>query len=331
VFAIVSGFGAGPIGADFGDEDAGVPPVPDDVGPNPMNGFIDRSQIQPRTELWWNDGSSWKVSVDEINQYGRFELTGAPSSVLMTNGEPAPEAMQFGLESGFRLCSLGMIDGAGIECLDLDPVSSLYVVGKRRAVAIMGGTRLLLYDGERWRGDTTAVPFPVTEVWADDSNVLALGRAGVVLWREGDGWRLEDPGTLAHITSVWGRSREDIWAGTSDGHVLHYDGVSWTDVAALGGETCDYAPAIMGIWAAGEQVYVHSSTQLARITDGEVETLANWSCSPNAAPHAMAITGLWGNGPNEVFVSVVDNVRSLNSACGAAHVVYYDGESFHRM
>jgi hypothetical protein len=328
VFALVSGVGPSPMSTDHGDEDAGIP-SPSEGASNPMTGFPD-SEFVARTELWWNDGRSWRVSVDEPNQFGRHELSGAPGSVLMVNAEPLDEA-QFGMKPGFRTCALGVVDGAGLECLDLDPVTNVFVAGSERAAAAMG-TRLLLYDGERWRGDTTPIPFPVTEVWADGANVLAAGRAGIVLWRETDGWRLEDPGTLSHITSLWGTSRQNIWAGTSDGHILRYDGATWSDVGAIGGVTCDHTPPIMGIWGAGDDVYLHSPTQLVRIRGGgEIETLANWSCSPNATPHGLEIAGLWGNGPDEIFIAVIDNTRSINSACGGAHVVYYDGEIFHRM
>jgi hypothetical protein len=230
---------------------------------------------------------------------------------------------------GFGFCSLGTIDASGLDCMDLDPVSNVYVVSEQRAVAIMNGERLLIYDGDRWRADTTAIPFAVSEVWADETNVLAVGRVGAVLWREGDGWRLEDPGTLAHLTALWGTSREDVWAGTSDGHVLHYDGVAWTDVASLGGVSCETVGPVVGIWGADGQVFVHTPTQLARFTDGELETLANWTCSPTGS--SMAIMGVWGTSTSEVFIGIIDQARSAGSPCGAAHVVYYDGESFHRM
>jgi len=330
VFAVASGFGPAPVGAPFDDADAGVP-APENAGPNPMNGFISPMEFQPRSELWWNDGSNWKVSFDQTNRFGTYEVTGVPGAEIMVNGEMLERSEEFGPVPASALCALTIVDGSGADCLDLDPVSSVFVVDAQRAAAVMGGSRLLTYDGDRWRGDSVPTPFPVTEVWADASNMLAAGRAGVILWREGDGWRLEDPGTIAHITSVWGTSREDVWAGTSDGHILHYDGIAWTEAGALGGVTCEFAPPITGIWGSGGDVYFHSATQLARIRDGNIETLANWSCSPNAAPGAMAITGIWGNAPDEVFIGIIDNVRSVNSACGGAHVVYYDGETFHRM
>jgi hypothetical protein len=330
VFALVSGAGPLPMSASHGDEDAGVPSPSESAGPNPMNGFTSPNEVQARTELWWNDGRSWRASVDETNQMGRYELSGVPGSVLMVNAEPV-DAIEFGgMSPGFDLCELGTVDGAGLECQDLDPVTSVFVTGGESAAAVMG-SRLLLYDGERWRGDTTPIPFPVTEVWSDGVNTLAAGRAGIVLWRETDSWRLEDPGTLAHITSVWGTSRENVWAGTSDGHILRYDGVTWTDVGAIGGVTCDLVRPIIGIWGAGDDVYLHSATQLVRVRGGAIESLANWTCSPSVIPRALEISGLWGNGPDEIFVAVIDNQRGINTPCGGAHIVYYDGETFHRM
>jgi hypothetical protein len=35
--------------------------------------------------------------------------------------------------------------------------------------------------------------------------------------------------------------------------------------------------------------------------------------------------------PNDVFISIMDSARFKVDACGAALIVYYDGEAFHRM
>ena len=41
--------------------------------------------------------------------------------------------------------------------------------------------------------------------------------------------------------------------------------------------------------------------------------------------------GLSGTSPNDIFIAMIDSARFNVDACGAAFIVYYDGETFHRM
>jgi hypothetical protein len=151
-------------------------------------------------------------------------------------------------------------------------------VGRRRGARVRdhGDTRLLAFDGERWRSNPALIPSPVSAVWGDHETVLVAGRVGTVFWLEQGSWRLEDPGTLEHFTSVWGRARNDVWAGTAQGNVLHYDGVSWTPIGKLGGVTCEATLPITGIWGSGDDVHFHSDAQLARWNGSKLQSIANW-------------------------------------------------------
>jgi hypothetical protein len=281
----------------------------------------------PRTEVWFNDGSGWRVDLDDTSRASLFNLTGVPNGPVFLNELITPFDMGFGLHP----CALGSLQAGRLDCLDVDPVQNVYVAGSHLAYAIMGGTRLLQYDGDRWRSNPAVLPYATNAVWGDADSLVAVGRAGTVLWLDQGVWTLEDPGTLSSLTAVWGTSRSDVWAGTGQGAILHYDGASWTQVGQLGGVTCDYRPPINTIWGSDGVVYFASDTHLARWNGSELETLANWSCSPSALMGALRITGLWGHAEDEVFLSILDNTRFSGDGCGQSFVVHYDGESFHRM
>jgi hypothetical protein len=324
VFALVSGTGYTLVPASGvpaqGEEDAGG------VGPEPAGDWVlDPATRFDRTKIWRNDGSSWAPVFDDQSVTGSFGLTGLTGAALLLHRRG--EAVS--ANATLRTCSIGTVDDGTLGCLDLDPIADLYAVDDQRAYAIMGGTRLLVYDGERWRSDAALIPYPVSALWADAETVVAVGRVGTVLMLEQGTWSLIDPGTLEHFTSVWGTSRNDLWAGTIAGNVYRFDGATFRHAGRLGGITCLRDVPVAGIWGAGDEVYFHTDSQLARWNGSEIESLANWSCSMNTS--ATRITDVWGNGPGEVFVSVVDTLRFPSGLCGPSYVVHFDGELFHRM
>jgi hypothetical protein len=322
VFALVSGDGYTVEKA----SSAGGSGLEDDAGARAGDGYVlDRSARFARTKIWLNDGSSWTPWFDDQTVTGSFGLTGLSGSSLLLNLQAPAVA-----NATLRACAIGMVgEGGELDCLDLDPVSDVFAVDATLAYAIMGGTRLLAYDGARWRSDSALIPYPVSAVWGDAESVVAVGRAGTVLRLEQGAWSLDDPGTLEHFTSVWGTARDDVWAGTSAGNVYHFDGAVWDHAGKLGGLTCLRELPVSGIWGAGDAVYFYTPAQLARWNGSEIESLANWSCATSSGQ--TLITDVWGDGPDQVFIAIVDTLRFPTGLCGPAYVVHYDGASFHRM
>jgi hypothetical protein len=333
VFALVSGdksaIGDFTVGEREGDieADAGVVAVP-------QASFSGTTVFNPVfvTQLWLNDGHEWTLSLEVQNAATDFGLAGAPESWLaIYDRGPSPMQDMFmtGVPPTVTSCSLGLLQGDQFACSDLDPVADLVAVNSTLAHALVGGTRLLSYDGERWRAMTALLPFPASRLWADDSRVLALGRIGTVLWLEDGAWSFQDAGTVEHFSAVWGSARDDIWAGTEQGGIFHYDGSAWSERGRLGGETCDHTVPINGIWGDGGQVYFSTATQLARFRDDRLESLANWSCSPTAG--SAEITGITGSAPGELFIAMTDLQRKDLDRCAPVLLVHYDGEHFRRM
>jgi hypothetical protein len=339
VFALVSGQGisSSSRGQQL-EDDAGVDVAADAATPAGTSAFGSTA----RTVLWHNDGGGWKLKLDEPDIAGAFALAGTPRSSLLINdpstGVQAMQVQPGGVVTGPLItstggspkpCALGVVSGASLECFDLDPVQSVFAVRDRLAYGVMGNTRLLSYDGT-WHS-STLIPYPVEALWADDHDVLAVGKAGTVLWLENGSWSVEDTGSLAHFTAAWATGRNDVWLGTGDGDVMHFDGQRWTALGHLGGLSCTATTPVRGIWGAGDSVFFYSDAQVARWDGTRFESLGNWSCGVQAGTRALQVTGLWGNGPREVFVSLIDFTRAGVDSCGPAFVVYFDGSSFHRL
>jgi hypothetical protein len=43
------------------------------------------------------------------------------------------------------------------------------------------------------------------------------------------------------------------------------------------------------------------------------------------------MTGMWGNAPDQLFLTLVDPSRSGTDTCGTAYAAWFDGTAFHRM
>jgi hypothetical protein len=322
VYAMVSGSGISHV-LRTPEDDAGV-----DIGD--MGPQVE--QYLTRTQVWQNDGTEWVLREDEPDLASMLELTGIADGPLFINDPTNFDvlAMQGIMTASIKKCALGIAGDGKITCQDVDPVQDVTVVDKTLAYAIMGGTRLLEFDGKTWHGNTNLLPYPATAVWGDRNDVIAVGKAGTVLWYSQNMWTLEDPGTLESFTSVWGTSRSDIYAGTSSGALLHYDGANWKQIAKLGGTSCKTQLPITGIWGADGIVFVHTDAQFARWTGTKLESLGNWTCgtSPNGP---IRITSIWGNSSTDMFLSIIDPTRSFSDKCGGQFVVRYDGKKFHRM
>jgi hypothetical protein len=323
VYAMVSGSGISHVGVTH-EDDAGVDIG--DMGPQVLEQYLTRTQI------WQNDGEAWVLRTDEPDLGSTLELTGVPGGALFINDPTNFEILgPMGIGS-IKKCALGVVQEGELTCQDVDPVQDVTVVDKTLAYAIMGGTRLLEFDGKTWHGNTDLLPYPATAVWGDHDDVIAVGKAGTVLWHSQNMWTLEDPGTLESFTSVWGTSRTDVYAGTSSGAILHYDGMNWKQIGKLGGTSCKTQLPVTGIWGADGVVFFHTDAQFARWNGTKLESLGNWTCG-TSLNGPLRITSIAGNSSTEVFLSIIDPSRSFSGQdmCGGQFVVRFDGKKFHRM
>jgi hypothetical protein len=331
VYAAVVGLGQ-PLGPDVTDDDAGVAstsvdnPFAGPFGPGDPRGRFPgmfpiefpNEEANLRTLVWHNEGNGWGLRLEGAGGAFQFGITGVDRGPLMLYSSPQ-SSEEFS-------CRLGMTTRGGFRCLDVDPVQDVFVVNDSLAYALMGGARVLVYNGSEWRNHPTPLPYPAQRLWADENDLVAVGTAGTLLRFKGDHWELEDVGALENLTAIWGSAADDLWVGTGSGKLLHYDGASWRQRGEIRGQTCDSRQPVLGIWGTGGVIYAHTPTAVVRWKNGELSTLGNWTCG---LATTQVVRSLWGRSENDVFVALSD--QSFGNACGTTFVAHFDGTQFHRM
>ena len=311
VFVAVSGFG-GPL---TGDSD-----VPEDDG-----GVIDRTltagEFAPLTRVLHNEGSGWSLRA-ALEGATRARVTAASPSQLILHGDAGQ------LD---RACTLGVITHDAFSCAELSgTVPKVHAVSKTRAFALTAQQTLFQHDGSTWSPVTPELAASARDLWADADVLVVAGLLGNVHRLGAEGWQTENVGQPVELSALWGRSANDLWAGSADGKLFQFDAGGWREVAQLGGLTCMNSQPILRISGGAEHVWVHTPSQLARWTGSELETFANWTCTPREIgnENSESIDDLWAVADDDVYVAF-SNVRS-QSACGDAFVVHWDGAEFHR-
>ncbi len=94
-----------------------------------------------------------------------------------------------------------------------------------------GRGQLLRYDGADWLngwGEAIAT-HTLFDVFAlDRSNIFIAGSNGKVIRKTPGRWIVDDLGTTAAISAVWGRGPSDVYAVSAGGVVYRFDGSTWS-------------------------------------------------------------------------------------------------------
>jgi len=236
----------------------------------------------------------------------------------------------------------GMVERMWDELYNID---SLFVVNDHLAYAMWQAgpdSRLVHYDGTSWAPVPVALPFESAmygKIWADEDNVFVAGGSAVLLSLDGDTWRIHDPGTVSDLGAIWGFGGDDVWVGTFDGKLKHFDGTAWSDVpwsSRDDGSICNENKPIQGMWGADGILYFITETQFARWDGTQVEVLAHWpriytdtfNCVGDLTPVA-----LWGNSPTEVFLLVgrPTGRGGWGTWCDGVAVLWWDGTTLRQI
>jgi hypothetical protein len=230
---------------------------------------------------------------------------------------------------------------------DLYNIDSLFVVNDDLAYAMWQAgpdSRVVRYDGTGWSPVPVALPFDSAvygKIWANETDVFVAGGSAVLLSLDGEEWRIHDPGTVSDLTSLWGFGSADVWVGTVDGQLRHFDGATWSDVpwsSRDDGSICNEDKPIQAMWGADGILYFITETQFARWNGTEVEVLAHWprtnittgavGCTSDLTPVA-----LWGNSPTEVFLTVArpNPARGIGTYCDGVAVLWWDGTTLRQI
>lgn len=102
-----------------------------------------------------------------------------------------------------------------------------------------GTGAIVLHDGgDGWERLDPGIEPTLWWIWAaGDGEAFAVGEKGTILRRRAGAWEPAPPVTTATLYGVWGSGPGDVWAvggsplgGGPDDVVLHFDGVSWSQV-----------------------------------------------------------------------------------------------------
>jgi hypothetical protein len=192
--------------------------------------------------------------------------------------------------------------------------------------------RVLKFDGDFWTqlgGPLPGVSW-ANALWADASTVVVAAAdklgGGDVLQIASGADPVSLPGFPKQATpfAVWGLGAADVWVGTAQGQLEHYDGAAWTEMATipyrgLGSKSVSGASGIgkIKLWGTGNRLYAMAGNVFGRWDGARFEVLES------LAGEAF-FAGLWGNSASEVFLAVVDRQGSSNT-CGPLRLRWYDG------
>ncbi len=146
-------------------------------------------------------------------------------------------------------------------------------------------------DGEWSVSYSSDVDGRVNCLWgSSESDVYAGGSDGLILHFDGTSWTSMESGVSSSISGIWGSSPSDVFAVGGSGMILHYDGQSW-DVMESG--VVEWLNDIWG--SAADDVYAVGANGIILHYDG-----SSWDFEPS--PTQNQLYAIWGSGPDDIFV-----------------------------
>jgi hypothetical protein len=201
------------------------------------------------------------------------------------------------------------------------------------------GTSIFTHGPTSWG----TLPFSGTApslngVWGSGSgDLFAVGDAGALAHWDGSAWTTTalDPGVA--MRSVWGSGPGDVLAVGDNraddptGVLAHWDGVAWSHPSLA--PTVPLPGALRGVWGSGaNNIYVVGTAEQRGATfrwDGaswtEVENVFPYVMPPPGGPsgpptdpHGPPLVGVWGSGPNDLFVASTGGISHWDGRAWSA-------------
>ena len=257
-----------------------------------------------------NDGTGWEIWHELPNEPG----SGGAHRLSGVAGGPL-----FLWPGG---CPIQRIDGRGaVSCAyDESAVSAAFFVSERLAYVALDSPRALARLEDGARTDLAAIDptWDIRAIWGNEHDLLVLLSDGVLRAEGGEMTRI--PGApAAEYVAMFATGADDVWLGTWDGRLVHFDGASWSviDTVLEGG--------ITGLWGDGATVYFATARGFGRYDAGRgVEIVFEHAA---AGPIIGSITGHAGRG--EVYLGLAEPSFDRYE-CGPVMLIVYDGERLRR-
>ncbi|MBN1652443.1 MAG: hypothetical protein JXA30_01570 [Deltaproteobacteria bacterium] len=274
--------------------------------------------------IYLNDGSGWSTHYEDIGTSYSMQksLTGFETGALIAYGWEDVAIVQ----NSSGICGLSIIENGTKRCEPVYGVEDLFVVNETLAYGIIEGG-IIRYNGTSWG------PLPVVtsevwgrRLWANETHLFLLTDGpGAILTLSNGTWHQQDTGTLHDFSAIWGFSENDVWAGSYNGGIFHYDGEAWSQIDWQNAN-CPQDPAILDMWGDNGTLYFYTSSLIARVEGTEVEVINEWPC--NDMGTQLWISSMWGNSADEVFFAISDSSYPYRE-CGSAHLLWFDGTRLH--
>lgn len=138
---------------------------------------------------------------------------------------------------------------------------------------------------------------------------------------------------MNYISTVWGASPDDVWAmgegGTEYDRLLHYDGNEWatyTDEIIWCSGSKIFGFAEDDIWMAGGAGWLEHGAGIWHYDGDKWEQFYVYDIEKNH--HGIYPIDLWGDSPDNVYVSGVISFYDGTYDCWRGFVLHYDGREW---
>lgn len=283
---------------------------------------------QTGRSLFFNDGTGWSLLCESVPIVVDIVLDVGPdpreanisrlsdTKYLMWN-EGIPDGI-LSLTTGSSSCKFDL------EYATESYIKDLFVVNDKLAYAVLE-YGIVQYDGSGWtplRGTESEDAFwSEQSVWADEETLAYLNGNQIYLYDK-EAQRAErieglPPGSY---TTIWGFSRNDIWAGNQGNQLVHYDGTGWEIVWT--GNFPTGGNGVKMMWGAEQKLFFAGDRYFAVYDGQQVVQIANWTRSQDS----MYIDDVWGNSSTEVFLTYEGGFETCSEG-----VFWYDGKDFRRI
>lgn len=141
------------------------------------------------------------------------------------------------------------------------------------------------FDGIQWTSYPSNAPHfsyqVLGSIWGSSRNdIFAVGNEGAIVHFDGTSWGPMASGVNRNILGVWGSAPNDVWAVVQSGAILHFNGTEWSSAYEHDGELRD-------VWgSAADDVYVVGLGGAMIHYDGSV-----WTPQTVTTAHLLDIAG----------------------------------------
>jgi hypothetical protein len=143
-------------------------------------------------------------------------------------------------KSGFYFCGVGGLVARGNPTEGFTLIAPRPLAPALRAIwglhtdevfAAGNNGIILAKDGEGWRLAAQGDTNDILDLWGDTKNSIFAAAGNRIIKFNGHAWTVTyDGDTLESYRSIWGRDSWDVYAAGESGRVIHFDGIGWTQI-----------------------------------------------------------------------------------------------------